>query len=135
PEDPGIDPDAARSNLWFDGGVATTGSTLRMVGADGTAMDVVHPNAATADGSVTMTAINTDVQEGARLFAFKGAGSVELRSNTPLNLVRETNGDGFVVATVRVDALPAGAKATIGAGCGEGCKGEVQVGDALAALP
>src|SRR5690606_27894083 len=43
PEDPGIDPDAARTNLWFDKGVATTGSTLRLVGADGGAMDIVHP--------------------------------------------------------------------------------------------
>src|SRR5690606_8173258 len=135
PEDPGIDPDAARTNLWFDKGVATTGSTLRLVGDDGAAMDIVHPAARTSDGSVAMTAINTDIQEGARQFAFKGDGMVEVRSNTPVDLVRETNGDVFVVATVRVDALPAGAKAAIGAGCGEGCKGEVQVGDALAALP
>jgi len=135
PEDSGIDPDAVRTNLWFDRGSATTGLTLRLVGADGDAMDVVHPNAATGDGSVAMTAINTDVQDGARRFAFKGDGAVELRSNTPVDLVRETNGDVFVVATVRVDALPAGAQASIGAGCGEGCKGDVPVGDALAKLP
>jgi beta-glucosidase len=134
-EDPGIDPDAARTNLWFDKGVATTGMTLRLVGADGDALDIVHPNVTTTDGSLAMTAINTDVQEGARLFAFHGDGSVELRSNAPIDLVRETNGDVFVVATVRVDALPAGAKVSIGAGCGEGCKGDVPVGDALAALP
>lgn len=134
PEDSGIDPDAVRTNLWFDRGSATTGLTLRLVGADGDAMDVVHPNAATNDGSVAMTAINTEVQDGARRFAFRGDGAVELRSNTPVDLVRETNGDVFVVATVRVDALPAGAKASIGAGCGEGCKGDVPVGDALAKL-
>lgn len=135
PEDSGIDPDAVRTNLWFDRGSATTGLTLRLVGADGDAMDVVHPNAATGDGSVAMTAINTEVQDGARRFAFQGDGAVELRSNTPVDLVRETNGDVFVVATVRVDALPAGAKASFGAGCGEGCKGDVPVGGALAKLP
>ncbi|QNN47931.1 exo 1,3/1,4-beta-D-glucan glucohydrolase [Thermomonas brevis] len=135
PEDSGIDPDAVRTNLWFDRGSATTGLTLRLVGADGDAMDVVHPNAATGDGSVAMTAINTEVQDGARRFAFRGDGAVELRSNTPVDLVRETNGDVFVVATVRVDALPVGAKASIGAGCGESCKGDVPVGDALAKLP
>ena len=134
-EDPGIDPEAARTNLWFDNGVATTGSTLRLVGADGKAMDIVHPMATTTDGSVAMTAINTTIQEGARRFVFKGAGVVEVRSNTPVDLGRETNGDVFVVATVRVDALPAGAKAAIGAGCGAACKGEVQIGDALAKLP
>ena len=133
-EDPGIDPDAARTNLWFDNGVATTGSTLRLVGADGKAMDIVHPHATTTDGSVAMAAINTNIQEGARQFAFKGDGVVEVRSNTPVDLVRETNGDVFVVATVRVDALPAGATAAIGSGCGTGCKGEVPIGNALATL-
>ena len=135
PEDPGIDPAAARTNLWFDRGTATTGLTLRLVGADGGAMDVVHPNAATGDGSVAMTAINTDVQDGARRFAFSGDGRIELRSNTPIDLVRETNGDVLVVATVRVDALPVGANATLGAGCGTGCRGDVPIGAALAALP
>ena len=134
-EDPGIDPDAARTNLWFDRGSATTGLTLRLVGADGAAMDIVHPNATTTDGSVAMTAINTDIQDGARQFVFKDDGVIELRSNSAIDLVRETNGDVFVVATVRVDTLPTGTKATIGAGCGANCKGEVQVGDALAKLP
>ena len=41
----------------------------------------------------------------------------------------------FVVATVRVDALPPGATAAIGAGCGAGCKGEVPIGETLAKLP
>lgn len=135
PEDPGIDPDAARTNLWFDRGAATTGLTLRLVGADGNAMDIVHPNATTSDGSLAMTAINTDIQDGARQFSFTGDGVVELHSNTPIDLVRETNGDVFVVATLRVDALPAGGKAALVAGCGEGCSGEVAIGDALAALP
>jgi beta-glucosidase len=134
-EDPGIDHDAARTNLWFDRGVATTGSTLRLVGADGAAMDIVHPNAITTDGSLAMSAINTDIQEGARQFAFKGDASIELRSNTPIDLVRETNGDVFVVATLRVDALPADGKAALGIGCGAGCAGAVPIGEALAALP
>lgn len=134
-EDPGIDPEAVRSNVWFDAGVAATGSLLRLVGADGATADVVHPNAASSDGSVVMTAVNTDVQEGARRFAFHGKGRMELRSNTPVDLARETNGDLFLVATLRVDALPAGATIAIGAGCGPGCAGEVPVGDALAQLP
>ena len=134
-EDPGIDPDAARTNTWFDRGVATTGLTLRLVGADGNAMDIVHPNATTADGALAMTAINTDIQEGARAFAWKGDGTVELRSNAPIDLVRETNGDVFVVATVRVDALPTDGKADLIASCGEGCRAALPIGEALSALP
>ena len=134
-EDPGIDPNDARSNLWFDRGVGTTGLTLQLVGAGGVAMDVIHPAAATADGSLAMEAINTTIQEGARRFDFKGAGEVLLRANAPLDLVRETNGDVFVVATLRVDALPAGGKATFRVDCGDGCRGELPIGDTLAALP
>jgi len=134
-EDPGIDPNASRTSVWFDRGVATTGLTLRLTGADGEAMDIVHPNAATADGSVVMTAVNTDVQEGARQFAFKGAGLVELRANMPLDLVRETNGDVLAIASVRVEALPAGGKVDYLATCGAGCRGEIAIGDALAKLP
>jgi len=134
-EDPGIDPEAARTNTWFEHGVATTGLTLRLVGADGTAMDIVHPAAKTADGSVEMTAINHERQEGARQFAWSGDGTVQLRSNTSIDLGRETNGDVFVVATLRVDALPADGKASFVATCGEGCTAEVPVGEALAALP
>ncbi|MCA0392709.1 MAG: exo 1,3/1,4-beta-D-glucan glucohydrolase [Proteobacteria bacterium] len=136
PEDPGIDPDAARTNTWFEHGVATTGLTLRMVGGqEGTAMDIVHPAAKTADGALDMTAINHERQEGARLFAWNGDGTVQLRANAPIDLGRETNGDVFVVATLRVDALPADGKASVVVGCGAGCSAELPVGEALAALP
>ena len=136
PEDPGIDPDAARTNTWFEHGVATTGLTLRMVGGqEGTAMDIVHPAAKTADGALDMTAINHERQEGARLFAWNGDGTVQLRANAPIDLGRETNGDVFLVATLRVDALPADGKASVVVGCGAGCSAELPVGEALAALP
>lgn len=134
-ENPGIDPNAARTNTWFERGVATTGLTLRLVGGDGRAMDIVHPAATTADGSLDMSAINYEVQEGARLFAWAGDAALELRSNVPLDLVRETNGDIFVVATLRVDAFPEGGDAALIAGCGTGCAAQVPLGQALAALP
>ena len=98
-------------------------------------MDVVHPAAKTADGSLEMTAINTDVQEGARLFDWSGEGIVQLLSYQPIDLSRETNGDVPVVLELRVDGLPSNAKATLSAGCGEGCSGEVAIGEALAKLP
>lgn len=134
-EDSGIDPNDARSNLWFDRGASSTGLTLQLVGADGVGTDVIHPQARTGDGSVSMRAINTTIQEGARQFDFTGNGMLLLRANAPLDLVRETNGDVFVIATLRVDALPAGTGIAAGAGCGDGCRGEVQIGDALAGLP
>src|SRR5690606_28102238 len=135
PAESGIDPDAAGSQAWFDKGVATTGLTLRLVGADGNAMDIVHPAATTTDGSLAMVAINHEVQEGARQFSWQGDAALELRSNAPIDLGRETNGDANVVVTLRVDALPAGGNAAATATCGEDCSGTVAIGTALAALP
>lgn len=112
-----------------------TGYTLRLVGADGNAVDVTQPAAATGDGSLQMTAINHEVQEGARLFAWSGPAEVRVVSSEPLDLTRETNGDVPVVLHLRVDALPDGGKASLGAACGEGCGSEVEIGDALAGLP
>ena len=134
-EDPGIDPDAARSNVWFDRGVASTGLTLRLAGSNGIGMDIIHPQASTGDGSLSMVAINTDVQEGARAFSWKGNAVVELRANAPLDLRRESNGDIFMVATLRVDALPADGKAVFVVECGKGCSVQLPIGDALARLP
>lgn len=135
PEDSGIAPDAASANQWFDHGVATTGLTLQLIGANGHGMDVVQPGAASSDGTVAMTAINTEIQEGARQFAFTGNGMAALHAAVPMDLGRETNGDVLVVARLRVDALPKGGTASIGAGCGVDCKGEVAIGDVLATLP
>ena len=135
PEDPGIDPEAAGGNTWFVRGVPATGFTLRLVGADGAAMDVVQPAATTGDGSLEMTAINHEVQEGARLFAWSGPATVQVLSGEPLDVTRETNGDVPVVLTLRVDALPTSGNASLLASCGEGCSGEIEIGQALATLP
>ncbi|HRN62636.1 MAG TPA: glycoside hydrolase family 3 N-terminal domain-containing protein, partial [Luteimonas sp.] len=136
PEDPGIDPDAARTNTWFENGVAATGLTLRLVSADGAALDIsTQPQAASYDDGVAMTTINTEVQEGAREFAWKSEAMVELRANAPLDLARESTGDVFVVATLRVESLPADGNAVFVADCGEGCRAELPLGQALAKLP
>src|SRR5690606_14083393 len=135
PEDPGVDPDAAAGNTWFERGVPATGFTLRLVGSDGNAVDVVQPAAKTADGALEMSAINHEVQEGARLFAWSGPASVQVVSGEAVDLARGPNGDVPVVLTLRVDALPAGGKASLGAGCGEGCSAQVEIGQALADLP
>jgi hypothetical protein len=78
---------------------------LRLTAANGESTDVVHPNATTADQSLAMVAINTDVQEGARQFRFRAPATVALQANTPLDWSRETNGELSVVATVRVEQL------------------------------
>jgi len=134
-EDPGVDPEAGRGNTWFERGVPAAGFSLRLVGADDDAVEVTQPTGSSRDGALQMTAINHEVQEGARLFAWSGPAAVRVVSPEPLDLTRETNGDVPVVLQLRVDALPDGGKAWLGAGCGAGCGSEVEIGDALAGLP
>lgn len=136
PEDPGLAGDAGqRDQPWFDRGVATTGMTLQLTGADGVVMDVIHPAATTADGALVMRAINTTVQEGARQFDFHGPAQVRLHANAPLDLASEAQGGMAVIATLRVDALPADGAAAFMVGCGEGCRAELPLGPTLAMLP
>lgn len=136
PEDPGLAGDAGqRDQPWFDRGVATTGMTLQLAGADGVVMDVIHPAATTADGALVMRAINTTVQEGARQFDFRGPAQVRLHANAPLDLASEAQGGMAVIATLRVDALPADGAAAFMVGCGEGCRAELPLGPTLAMLP
>jgi beta-glucosidase len=135
-EDPGIDPDSARTNTWFEHGVASTGLTLRLIGADGAALDIsTQPQASSYDDGVAMTTINTEVQEGAREFTWHSNAMIELRSNAPLDLARESTGDVFVVATMRVNALPKNGQASFVADCGKDCVAELPIGQALAAMP
>jgi len=135
PEDPGIDPNASRSNTFFARGVASTGVHLQLVGGDGAAVDVVHPQAKSGDGALAMSALDYKVQEGARRFVWTGDATAQLRSTAPIDLVRETNGDVYLVATLRVDALPADGKSSLVVTCGAKCRAQLPIGEALAALP
>jgi len=82
-------------------------------------------------GRITITAIDHDVQEGARHFALAGGGPqvIDLHTQTPIDLTRETNGDVMLLATMRLDsALPA--DLTIGVACGPTCTAAVPIASA-----
>ena len=86
-------------------------------------------------GAVTVTSTDHVVQEGARKFAVAGdvQAVVEVVTQTPIDLTRQTNGDIMLLVTIRLDAGPPPAM-TIGARCGAGCGGTVAVPD-IATLP
>ena len=68
---------------------------------------VSAPQASTADGALSLSSIDHEKQEGARLLVWQGKARMALLSQQPLDLDRETNGDVLLVVTLRVDALPA----------------------------
>ena len=108
---------------------------LRLTATNGESTDVVHPSVTTADQSLAMIPINTDVQAGARQFIFRAPATVALQANTPLDWSRETNGELSMVATVRVEQIPAESAVTLTASCGASCGAEVALGRTLSALP
>ncbi|GAB2533538.1 exo 1,3/1,4-beta-D-glucan glucohydrolase [Rhodanobacter koreensis] len=135
-EDAGIELSAARAGVYFTHGKPAQGFALRLTGANGAAANVTATPAATADGSLRISAFDYKAQEDARSLSWSGQGAARaaLVAPAPLDVERETNGDVLLVTTLRVDALsPEGA--SIGVGCGAGCGGQVPVGRQLAALP
>lgn len=135
-EDAGIELSAARAGVYFTHGKPAQGFTLRLTGSDGAAANVTATPAATTDGSLSITSFDYKAQEDARSFSWSGRGNARaaLVAPAPLDVERETNGDVMLVTTLRIDALAAGG-ASIGVGCGAGCRGEVSVGRQLAELP
>jgi beta-glucosidase len=112
---------------------------VRLTGANGAVTNVVATPAATADGSLHISALDYKAQEDARSLSWSGAAagaaSVELVAPAPLDVDRETNGDVLLVTTLKIDAVAPGDTSTIGIGCGAGCSARVPVGAQLAALP
>ncbi|MGH8159812.1 MAG: glycoside hydrolase family 3 N-terminal domain-containing protein [Rhodanobacter sp.] len=135
-EDAGIEMSGARAGVYFTHGKPAQGFALRLTGANVAAANVTATPAATADGSLRISAFDYKAQEDARRLSWSGAGAaaVALVAPAPLDVERETNGDVLLVTTLRVDALSPGG-ASIGVGCGTGCSGQVPVGRQLAALP
>jgi beta-glucosidase len=139
PEDPGLVLSSAQAGVYFTRGKPAQDFVVRLTGANGVAMDVAATPAATADGSLRISALDYKAQEDARSLSWSGTGtgsaSVELVAPAPLDVERETNGDVLLVTTVRIDAVSPGDTSTIGIGCGAGCSGSVTVGGQLSALP
>ncbi|MBB6187938.1 glycoside hydrolase family 3 protein [Rhodanobacter sp. MP7CTX1] len=135
-EDAGIALSAARAGVYFTHGKPAQGFALHLTGANGAAMNVVAAPAATADGSLHISALDYKAQEDARNLSWSGSGGagVALVAPEPLDVERETNGDVLLVTTLRVDAVSPGGT-SIGVRCGVGCSGQVPVGQQLAALP
>lgn len=120
---------------YLERGKSAHGYSFRLQGADGVTIAADVSQAATADGSLRMSALDYQAQEDARRFDWKKTGAkLAVLARAPFDLDRQTNGDVLLVTTLRVDALP-GKDAWIAMGCGAGCQGRVALGPALSAVP
>ncbi|QDX26621.1 glycoside hydrolase family 3 protein [Sphingomonas suaedae] len=101
--------DEDAGNVYFANGVPSASWSLQVLGGTGDSTRITAVPADAASGRVRVTAVNHVVQEGARRFAIaSGPADVALATQAPLDLTREVNGDVLLVATMRVDAKPAG---------------------------
>jgi len=134
PEVSGITGEQIPVGNYLERGKAVHGYRMSVTGADGAAVPADVSAAATADGSLRMTALDYKAQEDARRFGWsKGGASVSIQAGAPMDLDRQTNGDVLLVTTLRVDSLPVG-DAWVGMGCGQGCMGRVSLLKPLSSL-
>lgn len=124
-EDPGIPAELMNTGSFFDKGVAVAPWSLRVSsGADTTRITTTPVDA--VGGRVKVTAIDDQVQEGARRFVFAGDGAatVQISGESPIDLSREANGDVYLLVRLRRDAdVPKDVK--FGVSCGAGCAGAI----------
>lgn len=124
-EDPGVPP-AIDVRRWFANGQPSSGWSVTVAAPDGTQSTRITAVPASAlEGRVTITAIDTTVQEGARRFVSTGgAASIRLVPPATIDLSRQTNGDVLLLMTVKAAAVPTGLR--LGMACAEkACRAEV----------
>jgi beta-glucosidase len=134
-EDPGIPAELMSTGSFFDKGVAVAPWSLRVSnGADSTRITTVP--AESVGGRVKVSAVDDQVQEGARRFVFAGdgKGTVQITSEGAVDLSREANGDVMLLVRLKRDgAVPKDLE--LGVACGAGCRGSVPIADTVGAVP
>jgi beta-glucosidase len=102
PEDPGVPAELMSTGSYFDKGTPVQPWSLRVSnGTDSTRISAVP--AESVGGRVKVTAIDDQVQEGARRFVFAGdgKGTVQLTSEGTVDISRETNGDVMLLVRLK----------------------------------
>ncbi|MGO1002548.1 glycoside hydrolase family 3 N-terminal domain-containing protein [Lysobacter sp. CA196] len=133
PEDPGTADLDQRSMQFLGRGALPRAWRLR-VGSQGKHSEASKPPLATADRALAITAVDHQAQEDAWRLQWNGDAKVEWVADTPVELVRETNGDVQLLIDLKVDAVGAGETNLIAA-CGPKCESRVPFGDTLRSLP
>ncbi len=119
PEDAGVAAEAI-PGVFLQRGQAAPSWSLVLTDPAAAPLTAGPVPAATPGNRLTITAIDTDVQEGARritLAAGPHPATIALEATTPQDLSRETNGDVLLLLNLQLDAKP-GAPVTVSARCG-----------------
>jgi beta-glucosidase len=134
-EDPGIPAELMSTGSYFDKGLPVQPWSLRVSSGTDTTRITTTPTEAIG-GRVKVTAVDDQVQEGARRFVFAGDAktAVQITSESAVDLSRETNGDVMLLVRLRRDSdVPK--DVGIGMGCGAACRGLVPFAATLQSVP
>jgi len=136
-EESGIAAAPSQPNQFFVRGKAAEGFRLRLAGTTGDTHDVMHARGATPDGALSIVAVDRNAQEDARQLRWAGntPSTVALMATPAQDLQRQTDGDVWVIADVRIDALPKSGKVEWLAACGDACNAAVDVSAQFRSLP
>jgi beta-glucosidase len=106
------------------------------VADDAGATPLPHGLGSSDSQRLTLTAIDKERQEAARLLHWTGAGqaTAEITGATPIDLTRQTNGELALGFDYLVQQAPS-APVTIGMGCGASCGGTLPLARVLRAAP
>lgn len=133
PEDPGTPDLDQRAMSFLARGALPRGWRLR-VESQGKRSDAAKPPLASADGALSVTAVDYKAQEDAWRAEWKAQARMDLVADTPVELVRETNGDVQLLISLKAEAVGAG-EAYLTAQCGPKCEARLPFGDILRGLP
>ncbi len=118
--------DQTAEGIYLDKGAPSTAWSLVVTDGVADSTRVTTLPAVVLSGRGRVTATDHLVQEGARQFSFNGTGNetVELTTQAPIDVSRQTNGDVLLLVTLRLDAALA-SPLSISMRCGAACGGTV----------
>ena len=106
PEDPGVS-DADSGTVWLSKGVPAASWSLIVSDQGSANTRITSVPLTTLDGRLSVSAVNTDVQEGARQFALsRGTAQIALETQAPIDIDRETNADLMLTFAMKIDRAP-----------------------------
>lgn len=126
---------AVSSRTYFAGGRPGAGWLL-VAGEGSNRVELPNAVGRSANGLVTVRAIDHAAQEDARLLTWSGAGdaTVALQGAAPIDLQREANGQLSLAFSYRVDTPPSG-PVELRIECGEQCAGRFALDERLRQAP
>ena len=121
---------------YFGAGRPSAGWELAIGNGSGARTVLAAATGASQDNALTVSAIDHEAQEDARLVKWSGHGpaTLALQGDAPIDLQREANGQLSVTFEYRVDTPPTG-KVTLGIECGPGCRGDLPIDAQLKQAP